>query len=67
MKWESGKKVEINQEMDLARTNDDSTLRAETDNQLNSLCTWFPPKGAVACGCLEESKPFSTELAVLSA
>lgn len=54
--WDVGKKVEINQEMGLTRTNDDSMLRDETDDRLNSLRTWLPPKG-----CLEKSKPFSME------
>lgn len=59
---ELGKKVEINQEMGLTRTDDDSMLRDETDDQLNSLCTWVSPKGS-----LEKQEPFSTELAVLNA
>lgn len=54
--WDVGKKVEINQEMGLTRTSDDSMLRDETDDRLNSLRTWLPPKG-----CLEKSKPFSME------
>lgn len=56
-----GKKVEINQGMGLTRTNDDSMIRDETDDQLNSLHTWLPAKGR-----LEKLKPFSTELAALN-
>ena len=47
--------------MGLTRTTDDSMIKDETDDQLNSLRTWLPTKGH-----LETLKPFSTELAALN-